>query len=141
MADLALVKTLNPQEIWRKEKFNTYLPTGNASPTADPDMDKQVNLYEYATGGDPNVMNPSPVSAVAHTGTTYSINYLRNPAATDTTLTFERNTNLTVNAWDPVAPTSDTVISTTAGIELRVAQMDVGSNTNDNFRIRVTETP
>jgi hypothetical protein len=49
-------------EVWRFNHFGTNTNTGSAADDADPDSDGLRNLFEYATGGDPRVSNPSPVS-------------------------------------------------------------------------------
>jgi hypothetical protein len=137
MADQALTQTLTPQDLWRQINFSTYLPDGTANPTNDPDSDGIANLMEYATGGDPNVTNASPLVAIADNGALSVLSYQRNPAATDTTIGFVSKTNLTTGTWTDVVVDSDAAVSTNGSVVLRAA--NVGStNSVEFFRLKVS---
>ncbi len=137
LADLALTQTRTPQEIWRQTNFSVVLPAGNSAPSADPDQDGVINLLEYALGTNPNLPSGSPLQAIRLSGAGYVLNYRRNPAATDVSVFFEHNPNLGANGWLSLVPTADTVISTSAGVDLRSVTLGA-SGTRDFFRIKVT---
>ena len=137
LADLALAQTRSPQEVWRQTNFSVVLPAGNSAPGADPDNDGFQNLLEYALGINPTLPSPSPLQASTLTGANVVLNYRRNPAATDVSLQFEHNTNLSPNGWLPLTPIMDTLISNSGGIEQRAATLGT-SGARDFFRINVT---
>ncbi len=137
MADLALTQTLTAQEIWRHANFGTYLPNGNAAPDADGDKDGLKNVIEYGTGTDPKASSGSPLTAVSQAGATHTFRYTRSTTATDAVVTFEHSGGLAAMSWMPIAPDSDTFVSTTAGIDLRLVVF-TGAPDRDFFRMRVT---
>ncbi len=136
MADLALQKTLKPQDTWRKLHFGTYLAEGDAAPGADPDHEALPNLVEYATGTDPKVANLSPLTTLSRSGATFTLNYRRDPAATDAFISFEHATGL--SGWQAITPSSDTLVSSTGGVELRGTSLPTGTGGRDFFRMVVT---
>jgi subtilisin family serine protease len=136
MADLALKKTLKPQDEWRKLHFGTYSALDDAAPGADPDRDGLPNLVEYATGTDPKAANLSPLTTLSRSGATFTLNYRHDPAATDAVISFEHATGL--SGWQAVTPSSDTLLSTAGGIELRGATLATGTGGRDFFRMVVT---
>lgn len=138
MPELALTQVLLPQEVWRQENFQTFLPTGVAAPSFDADGDGLANILEYALGSPPRSPSPAPFTMVAKGGTTFNLNYTRNALATDVQLVFESNPTLALNAWQPVTLASDEVVTTTGNQQIRAASLPVGEQQRNFFRIRVT---
>lgn len=138
MADLALEKTLTPQEIWRNQNFMTYLPNGDASPSADPDFDGLSNLVEYALGTLPKTSTPTPFSVKPLTLSSMTFGYQKNLAATDVTLLLQHSTDLTALSWSTITPTSDVEVSTTGSVQIRSAVIPAASGGKDFFRAKVT---
>ncbi len=136
MADLALQKTLKPQEIWRKLNFATYLPTGNAAVGADPDADGMTNLQEYALGSSPVISSPAPYSLAAASPLTSTLAYQVNAAATDVTLKFQKSTNLTT--WSDLTPVSDELVSTSGSVQTRSAVITKPAGGKEFYRTSVT---
>ncbi|MEO5915446.1 MAG: S8 family serine peptidase [Luteolibacter sp.] len=62
MADFALKNTLSSLDTWRKSNFGSYLPTGIASPAADPDGDGFDNATEFSMGTSPMKKNILPIT-------------------------------------------------------------------------------
>ena len=136
MADLALTKTRTPQEVWRQGFFGVVLAAGDSLPAADPDRDGNTNVVEYATGSNPVTAGGSPFGAVALSGGTFSLNYHRDPAATDATISFEHSTSL--SGWLPATPSGDALQSTSGGVQLRTALFAKDPDGIDFFRLKVT---
>ncbi len=138
MADLALEKTLTPQEIWRNEEFMTYLPNGDASPTADPDLDGLSNIVEYALGTQPKASTPSPFSVTPIDPSSLTLQYQKNLTATDVTFELEHSTDLTAASWSAITPTSDVEVSTSGDVQVRSAVIPAESGGKDFYRAKVT---
>ncbi len=138
MADLALEKTLTPQEIWRNGNFMTYLPNGDASPTADPDFDGLSNIVEYALGTLPKTSTPSPFSVTPLDPSSLTLKYQKNLAATDVTFLLQHSTDLTPLSWSAIMPTSDVEVSTAGSVQVRSAVIPAESGGKDFYRAKVT---
>jgi mannan endo-1,4-beta-mannosidase len=90
---------LGPFGAWQLQNFTTNAnnPVIGAW-DADPDDDQARNLYEYATGSDPN--QPSANTLVPRES---GLSFLRNAAATDLVFSVEWTTNLVSAGWEPLA--------------------------------------
>ncbi|MCU0791271.1 MAG: hypothetical protein MUE42_00090 [Opitutaceae bacterium] len=67
----------NALETWRQSYFGAGATnTGAAANNADPDADGIANLIEYATGTDPLVAGPSPVT-IGRSGNSLTLTYTR----------------------------------------------------------------
>jgi len=87
---------------WQNANFPGGATNPDAAPLADPDRDGLSNLAEYAAGTDPN-------TATAQLGTLSTITIgadqflrltvVRNPLATDVTMTVEANNDLAPAGW------------------------------------------
>lgn len=76
-----------PVEVWRQQYFGTTANADDAADTANPAGDGIINLMKYALWMDPaqSSVLPSP-SVTEHSGSRYlSMNFSRNPKATDVT--------------------------------------------------------
>ncbi len=86
---------------WTQDVFlRQFSDPAVASPSVDPDGDTFSNLLEYGLLGDPNIANLSLFSLAGADGGLV-LEFQRNPAATDTTITVEKSTDLT--DWQPAA--------------------------------------
>ncbi len=132
-----------PIETWRQSFFGpTATNTGNAANLADPDNDGRTNLYEYALGTNPTLPNPTTHPVGGHGGNFMTLQFPRNPAATDVTLTILTSTDLQPVNWTTLATWTDatgwinapgTTLTETAGV---VNFTDSGDLTNIGIQRR-----
>jgi len=110
---------------WRSQNFsagelgNPALEAGVWGSDADPDGDGNSNLLEYASGGNPRVLDfQAPAFALESTaeGNVLSFTYRRNLAATD--VRFQVQCTEEFGGWQDVA---DTAVSSANGVETRRA--------------------
>ncbi len=135
--------TASAYEGWRSVNFtagelaDSGLEASIWGDDADPDFDSFSNLLEYATGTDPRVNTPSPVSfAVDSEDDVLTLTYLKNLAATDVVYQVEAGDDLV--EWDDV---SDSLVSTAGSIETRKATVTTVGFSNRWIRLRVELVP
>lgn len=90
---------LGPSGAWQLQHFTTnanHPALGGWA--ADPDADGAANLFEYATGGDPQQPGGSPLRPQPAGAT-----FLRNLSATDVTFAVEAAGDLVAGDWTPLA--------------------------------------
>jgi hypothetical protein len=131
-------------EQWRQQYFGMADDSGQSADTADGDGDQHRNLFEYATGGNPQSNNPS--SAIHLTVTNNArLSFGRNTAATDATLVVEGALALTNGApWTGIATNRNgswggaTNVTEGGGNPAPVSVTDNQPGTNRFLRLRVT---
>ncbi len=64
-------------ELWRFQHFQSFFDTGDAADSADPDLDSQVNLLEYATGTDPTAPSPAAFLIEPDEPTDFKVRFTR----------------------------------------------------------------
>ena len=93
--------TTAPLLAWRQTHFGTTSSTGNAANLADMDLDGLVNLVEYALLLNPT--QPNAPFATSNVGGQLVLNFQRDLARTDVTITIEASTDLAPLSWTAVA--------------------------------------
>lgn len=126
-------------ETWRQQYFGTYSNLGNAADNADPDNDGESNLYEFATGQNPQagtLVSPS----ILRSGTNLEFTYTRSKAAVLDGLTFTVEWSDTL---DPVSWSSSGVTESTTGnndtLQPIRATLPAGGAGKRFLRLRVTD--
>ena len=90
---------LGPFGAWQLQHFSTNANRdATAGCAADPDLDGQVNLLEYAGHSDPNTSAPTPLLPQNN-----QLLFSRNTAATDIHWNVEGTCDLTATNWDILA--------------------------------------
>ena len=100
--DVSFDFTSSPFRAWQSAHFPGGASNPSAAPDADPDHDRQNNAAEYATGTNPHVANPNPISAeIVSIGPDRFLSVVipRNPAATDSAVSVEASSALVPGAW------------------------------------------
>lgn len=131
------IPNFTAQELWRLTYFNTASNTGNAADSADPDRDAWNNALEFATGGNPNVMEPDPLQVTTTTGVLQFV-YPRNinAAADGRQFIAEWSDTLQSGDWHTTQVT-ETVLSTNGNIQSVRAEMPAGPSGHRFVRLRV----
>lgn len=115
---------------WQVTHFGS-LASANAATNADPDLDGQVNLAEYAFGTNPWAVSPAPLAAGASTNGLMKLLYRR--AAPDVDYTVLSSPTLSPAVWATNTPVSDT----DAGQGWREAVIATGNLPNYFMRMSV----
>ena len=113
MRDMTFVP-VTPRETWRLSKFATPIPSGAAADLADPDKDGDVNLVEYALGGEPMTFDKNPGYTVS-LGATGALQLAFLRARADITYTVEGSSDL--QTWQTIAVNPGAVGATTTVLD------------------------
>ena len=96
--------TATPLQAWRAAHFGSTDDRGDGANTNDFDFDGYVNLWEYATGGDPKVRDGSamrPIAALERGNPVYT--FLCNDRCTDIAYLVQASVSLKPDSWIDIA--------------------------------------
>lgn len=98
---LELVLSRPELDIWRIQHFGTETNSGDAADLFDPNVDGEMNLYEFATGQDPWAATRAAIALHSITGSSGIVTYTRSKVALMDGINFtvEWKNSLTTGTW------------------------------------------
>lgn len=125
-----------PADNWRFAKFGAAANTpATAGDNVDPDRDGMTNLMEFALNSNPQASDSSLFPTASKAGSTLSLTYRKNLAATDLTYAVLQSDDVT--GWTP-ATVSEQILSDDGTTRVIKATITTGGAAKKFLRLRVT---
>ncbi len=127
-----------PLETWRAQRFGDSANAGMGADLADPDGDGRSNIFEYATGSDPSVVNGAILS-VLRSSTDFKVIYTRNKAAlADLNFVIEWTESLGAPNWVTTGVSPENVILDNGTIQTVEVTVPLGAGGISFARLKLT---